>query len=93
MSTLRYVENDTSAVGRLVVWRWTLDYVSQRPLGGGRKHICERASAIGIPESDEATLRDTRPKAFQVFFSNCSGHGYPGLCLFLLTVTIIIGAC
>lgn len=35
MDTLNEVDADESASTRLAVWRWTLDYVGQHPLGGG----------------------------------------------------------
>lgn len=35
MSTIESFDQDSSALGRLKVWEWTLGYVQERPLGGG----------------------------------------------------------
>jgi probable O-glycosylation ligase (exosortase A-associated) len=35
MSTIESYNADSSALGRLAVWKWTLNFVGNRPLGGG----------------------------------------------------------
>lgn len=35
MSTIETYNQDSSALGRLTVWKWTLEFVGSHPLGGG----------------------------------------------------------
>jgi len=35
ISTIQSYNQDESALGRLLVWKWTLGYVKTHPLGGG----------------------------------------------------------
>lgn len=35
MATISTYEQESSAAGRIVVWKWTLDYVSSHPMGAG----------------------------------------------------------
>ncbi len=35
MSTISTYEQESSAAGRIAVWKWTMDYVSSNPMGGG----------------------------------------------------------
>src|SRR5262249_13421523 len=35
MLTIADYDSETSALGRIGVWRWTLDFVAEHPLGGG----------------------------------------------------------
>lgn len=35
MSTIESYQQDSSALGRIAVWKWTLGYVAEHPFGGG----------------------------------------------------------
>ena len=83
------IETETSALGRIVVWRWTLDYVSERPfLGGG--FYAYRANAGQLDryrQGNEIAIDTPHPKAFHsIIFEVLGGHGYVGLLLFLLII-------
>lgn len=78
--------NDTresSSLGRILVWQWTLRYVASNPLGGGFDSY--RISEITMPAADgegEGTV--VVGKAFHNSYIEALGeHGYPGLALFI----------
>jgi len=83
------VSEDTSALGRLVVWRWTLDYVAERPfMGGGFYAYKANAGKLSKYSKDsEVAITTPHPKAFHsIFFEVLGGHGYVGLIIFLLII-------
>jgi probable O-glycosylation ligase (exosortase A-associated) len=86
MSSEDAVSSDTSALGRLVVWRWTIDYVADRPFMGGGFYAY-RANAGQLrkySKSSETEITTPHPKAFHsIIFEVLGGHGYVGLFLFL----------
>ena len=72
-----YIENyeeDGSAMHRITIWLWTLDYVESHPLGGGFK----------VHLSDP----DVKKEAHSIYFEVLGEHGYPGLILFLLMIYV-----
>ncbi|WP_340679165.1 putative O-glycosylation ligase, exosortase A system-associated [Paraglaciecola sp.] len=83
------IETETSALGRIVVWRWTLDYVSERPIFGGGFYAY-RANAGQLDryrEGNEIAIETPHPKAFHsIIFEVLGGHGYGGLLIFLLII-------
>lgn len=68
ISTMVTYSSDDSAMVRLEVWKWTLDYVEKHPLGGGfdlyridtidLPHKMD-ASGNARPDSDEVVVRDS----------------------------------
>lgn len=70
MDTIQNYEEDSSAMHRIQIWLWTLDYVEKHPLGGGFK------LQLGHP--------DVRIEAHSIYFEVLGEHGYPGLIIFLL---------
>lgn len=78
MSTIRTYDEDGSAMGRILVWAWTLDYVKEHPLGGG--FLAYKVSSIEEPNGE---IREG--VAFHNMFIEVLGeHGYPGLIIFSL---------
>jgi putative inorganic carbon (hco3(-)) transporter len=79
---------ENSALGRVLVWQWTLDFVSGHPEGGG--FDVYRTDRIVFP----GTVQDPEPlivhgKAFHsVYFEVLGEQGWVGLCLFIgLSIT------
>jgi probable O-glycosylation ligase (exosortase A-associated) len=87
MNTLTTANKESSAYGRLVVWKWTIDYVSTRPiLGGGFMSFKANAGQLGSysSEDQDVDLREKGGKAFHnVFFEVLGEHGYVGVFLYL----------
>ena len=82
ISTLADPTHEGSAETRLAVWRWTLQYVSTHPLGGG--FMCFLINHIEIPgqNGEPATIEFGR--AFHsIYFEVLGEQGYPGLLIFL----------
>ncbi len=83
-----------SAYGRVVVWKWTLDYVKYRPiLGGGFMSYKANAGVLHLyGDSDiEVDYRANSGKAFHnIYFEVLGEQGYPGLLIFGLLIFITL---
>jgi probable O-glycosylation ligase (exosortase A-associated) len=88
METLGSLGTEDSAMGRLAVWRWTLEYVGAHPLGG----------SFGVYRINtyEMVLEDGRlftvaAKAFHsIYFEVLGELGIPGFILFVLIALSVI---
>ncbi len=82
MSTITHYHNDTSAEGRILVWKWTLNYVKTHPFGGGfNSYVID---TIEFPGEDGSPAYVVHGKAFHsMYFEMLGEHGYPGLALFI----------
>jgi probable O-glycosylation ligase (exosortase A-associated) len=90
MSTITNAQEEGSALGRIVVWRWTIDYANSRPiLGGGFNSYLANKGVLHLYNYNENTSVDYREngKAFHnIFFEVLGEHGYVGLVLYLLII-------
>ena len=79
ISTIGNYQADTSAMTRILVWRWTLDYVISHPLGGGFEMF--RINAIFHPPSaSNPTGIVEYGRAFHsIYFEMLGEHGWIGL--------------
>ena len=98
MSTIFSSNEDSSAVGRLLVWRWTIDFANRNPVFGGGFHayLANAGQLTDYQEHDEADIFMEKAKAYHnIFFEVLGEHGYVGLIIFLLiighTYKILIG--
>lgn len=91
MSTIETYNADSSALGRLKVWQWTLDFVGSNPLGGGfDAYLHNRIAAvtedgviIPVPENQLGG------KAFHsIYFEVLGEQGIPGFILYFLTILL-----
>ncbi|GLR70935.1 hypothetical protein GCM10007852_18430 [Agaribacter marinus] len=87
MSTIDNAKTDEkSAIGRLVVWRWTIDYVKERPFfGGGFYSYNANAGQLHkYQQGQEVEINQRGGKAFHnIYFEVLGETGYGGLILFL----------
>jgi len=83
IATIDDYEQEASALGRLLVWRWTIDFAMQNPLGGGfSSHVISRFEMGTVPGTGEP--RVIVGKAFHnVYIEVLGEHGWIGLALFL----------
>lgn len=93
MSTIESHEGDESASTRVAVWRWTLDYVGDHPLGGGfnaylgnsftyrTKVKLDMGSGIIQTETQEVT--DKARAYHSSYFEMLGEQGWPGFGLWL----------
>lgn len=93
MSTIETYEEDSSALGRIAVWKWTIEFVASNPLGGGfDAYLHNRISGVSgtgvigyIPEWQ------TGGKAFHsVFFEVMGEQGIPGFFIYFLAILLAI---
>jgi probable O-glycosylation ligase (exosortase A-associated) len=83
MKTIATYSKDNSAFGRILVWRWTLDFVKTHPYGGGfNAYLVDEIKLPGTPEHPEPIV--DKGRAFHsVYFEMLGEHGWVGLGLFL----------
>jgi probable O-glycosylation ligase (exosortase A-associated) len=77
MSTIETYQNDSSAMGRIQVWKMTLNLASHNPLGGGFEMWTEETFDRYSP--DHADPHD----GHSIYFKVLGEHGWLGLALFL----------
>jgi putative inorganic carbon (hco3(-)) transporter len=81
MTTFSYSE-DESAMGRVAVWLWTIDYVQAHPLGGG--FLIDQTNTFTVETDTDSGSLTVKGKAFHsIFFEVLGEQGIPGLALFL----------
>lgn len=93
METIQSYQSDQSAGTRLAVWGWTLDYVKERPFGGGfeaylqNRFQVQTVSAQGsgpVEQVSATTIQDAGRAWHSAYFEMLGEQGFPGLALFLL---------
>lgn len=80
---------EASALGRIVVWRWTIDYVAESPFfGGGFYAYNANAGQLHFyQKEDEIAIIQNTGKAFHsIFFEVLGETGYGGLFIFILII-------
>jgi probable O-glycosylation ligase (exosortase A-associated) len=92
MSTLAQPSGDESASTRIAVWEWTIDYVAQKPLGGGFDAF--RGNKFNYVMPVKTTDRNTTTVTYQPvedkgrayhssFFEMLGEQGWPGLIIWI----------
>jgi probable O-glycosylation ligase (exosortase A-associated) len=91
MGTIGGYQSDSSASTRLAVWRWTIDYAREHPLGGGFNNYLQNKLRFDTIKADatgavvEARQEVDQARAFHsAYFEMLGEQGYPGLILWLL---------
>lgn len=80
ISTIQDYETESSSLIRLLVWRWTIDYVVQNPFGGGfRVWLTNR---ISFPGPDGQDIVQYGRAFHSMVFAVLGEHGWPGLFLY-----------
>ncbi|MEO0462753.1 MAG: DUF5935 domain-containing protein [Pseudomonadota bacterium] len=93
MATITQPGEDESASTRLAVWGWTLDYVSQKPFGGGFDAYRGNSFTYRLPKTEEvgnttlveyAEVTDEARAYHSSVFEVLGEQGYPGLAMWLM---------
>lgn len=94
MGTISSHEEDESASTRVAVWTWTLDYVKDRPLGGGfdayRSNSITYTKPVrqdlggGVTTLEREQVTDEGRAYHSSYFEMLGEQGWPGLFLWLL---------
>lgn len=82
VSTIGNFEHENSAYTRILVWKWTLEFTSTHPFGGGfQTNVIDHVEVPGL-NGQGPTIEFGR--AFHsIYFEMLGEQGYPGLILFL----------
>lgn len=82
MSTIGEYNSESSALGRVAVWLWTLEFVQDHPLGGG--FDAYKVNSFQVPIEDQpGEYLEIKGKAFHsIYFEVLGEHGIPGAILF-----------
>ncbi len=92
MSTIENHKSDQSASIRVAVWNWTLDYVKDKPFGGGfdayrgNQVKVELTETTGSGNNTSTDVTDAFDKArayHSSYFEMLGEQGWPGLVLWL----------
>ena len=82
MSTITQYNQESSSLGRILVWEWTLKFVQSHPFGGGFNAFV--VDTITFPAADGGAPIVIHGKAFHsMYFEALGEHGWPGLGLLL----------
>jgi len=93
MATIAQPGGDESASTRVAVWKWTLDYVETRPLGGGFDAYRSNRFTYTMPvkktegSTTTVTYQEVEDKArayHSSIFEMLGEQGWPGLMMWLL---------
>jgi probable O-glycosylation ligase (exosortase A-associated) len=83
ISTIGSFQTENSAYVRILVWQWTLQYVSAHPLGGG--FMAYLINHVEVPGTAESAGFTQFARAYHsIYFEVLGEQGYPGLLIFLL---------
>ncbi|WOE74840.1 putative O-glycosylation ligase, exosortase A system-associated [Alterisphingorhabdus coralli] len=92
MATIQDHRSDESASTRVAVWMWTLDYVKDRPLGGGFEAYRGNSLKVERVETNQTGARtsieveeyvDSSRAYHSSYFEMLGEQGFPGLILWL----------
>lgn len=93
MSTIRNHQSDESASTRVAVWKWTIEFVKDRPFGGGfdayRQNQLEYDTVEASYAGDNNAALEYKPvvdkaRAYHSsYFEMLGEQGYPGLAMWL----------
>ena len=92
VSSITEYRTEGSALTRILVWKWTLDFVATHPLGGGfQSYVVNHVTLPPDPANPGGIMQFGR--AFHsVYFEVLGEHGWPGLFLFLATAGFSFGS-
>lgn len=101
MSTITSYQSDESASTRVEVWKWTLDYVADNPLGGGfdsflgnsfTYETMQEVETGGVTTTRREEVTDEGRAFHSAYFEVLGEQGYPGFLIWaLLHLTGLIG--
>lgn len=87
MGTIQTYEEDTSAMGRIVAWKFATKLALQRPIGGGFGCFTPEAYMTYAP--DLAAVNDKYQDAHSIYFQVLGNHGFVGLAIYMVLLIAI----
>jgi probable O-glycosylation ligase (exosortase A-associated) len=93
MSTIETYSADSSAMGRIKVWEWTIDYVRSNPLGGGFDAFLHNR-ILGVTSEGETEYfpeGQIGGKAFHsIYFEVLGEQGMVGFAMYFLMIGLAL---
>jgi probable O-glycosylation ligase (exosortase A-associated) len=93
MSTIETYNADSSAMGRIKVWQWTIDYVGKNPLGGGFDAYLHNR-ILGVTQDGETQYLpegQVGGKAFHsIYFEVLGEQGIVGFAMYFVMVALAL---
>jgi len=83
MSTVADYQDEGSAETRILVWKWTWDFVQEHPLGGGFNAFYTQRIEIPGAGPDGGLLVVAKRAFHSIYFAVLGEHGFPGLAMYL----------
>jgi probable O-glycosylation ligase (exosortase A-associated) len=93
MSTIETYNADSSALGRIKVWEWTLNFVGSHPLGGGFNSFLHNRIMFVAPDGAVQYLPEGQfgGKAFHsIYFEVLGEQGYVGFAIYFTIVVLTV---
>lgn len=93
MGTIKSYQGDESASTRIAVWKWTIDFAAEHPLGGGFDAFLGNSFTYntrvkkvenGVVTVEYAEVTDEARAYHSSYFELLGEQGYPGLAMWLL---------
>jgi probable O-glycosylation ligase (exosortase A-associated) len=82
MSTIGTYQSDASAYTRILVWKWTLNFIASHPFGGGFQTYL--INSVELPATGGTPAHVEFGRAFHSsYFEVLGEHGYVGMAIFL----------
>jgi probable O-glycosylation ligase (exosortase A-associated) len=83
-ATTASYQQDASAQGRLVMWKFAIDVANESPIiGGGFNIFYDNPTRLRLLPRDEHGVQDAGRAAHSNYFEVLGEHGYVGLALYL----------
>lgn len=87
ISTINDYQTESSALVRLLVWKWTLEFATTHPFGGGFNAYFTNVLNVGVGPDGETLYQ--RGRAYHnIYMAALGEHGYPGLALYLTILVV-----
>lgn len=87
VSSIGNYQKENSAYTRVMVWKWTIEFTTTHPFGGGFQTYL--INHVELPAMNGQPASEQFGRAFHsIYFEMLGEQGYPGLIMFLM-ITII----
>lgn len=86
MDTIDTPATEASALGRLMVWRWTLDFALANPFGGGFEAYRINRILLPSPDPTKEPIVEVGKAFHSIYFEMLGEHGWPGLFILLALI-------
>lgn len=88
ISTVAEYNTESSALVRILVWKWTWSFVQENPFGGGFNAYVVNRITIPSPDPMGEPIIQTGRAFHNIYFAVLGEHGFPGLALYLTIVAL-----